>query len=80
MTTSGLFLLLYGAFRFLIEFVRMPDPQLGFIAFGWMTRGQELSFPMIFFGLLLLGWGWWRGRRREIKAGNSEESHAPIRR
>lgn len=68
MTTTGLFLLLYGIFRFLIEFVRMPDPQLGFIAFGWMTRGQELSLPMIFFGLLFLGWGWWRERRRNIKA------------
>jgi len=63
MTTSGLFLLLYGIFRFLVEFVRAPDPQLGFVAFGWMTRGQELSLPMIFFGIVFIAWGYWRARR-----------------
>jgi phosphatidylglycerol---prolipoprotein diacylglyceryl transferase len=53
---SGLFLLGYGAFRFTLEFFRQPDPQLGFVAFGWMTRGQELSIPMFIAGALLLGW------------------------
>ncbi|GAB4392119.1 MAG: prolipoprotein diacylglyceryl transferase [Gammaproteobacteria bacterium] len=47
---SGLFLLLYGVFRFTIEFVRQPDMQLGFIAFDWMTMGQLLSIPMILVG------------------------------
>jgi len=52
--SSGLFLLGYGVFRFLIEFVRVPDAQLGYLHFGWMTRGQELCLPMIAFGLLFL--------------------------
>lgn len=50
-SVSALFLILYGVFRFCIEFVRNPDPQLGFVAFGWMTRGQELSIPMVLFGI-----------------------------
>ena len=52
MAVSGLFLLLYGVFRFLIEFVRVPDAQLGYIAWGWLTMGQILSFPMILVGFL----------------------------
>ncbi len=52
---SGLFLLAYGSFRFLIEFVRMPDSQLGYLAFGWLTMGQLLSLPMVLLGLFLLG-------------------------
>jgi phosphatidylglycerol:prolipoprotein diacylglycerol transferase len=51
---SGLFLLLYGAFRFTVEFVRLPDPQLGFIAFGWLTMGQLLTLPMLAAGALLI--------------------------
>ncbi|GHA96246.1 prolipoprotein diacylglyceryl transferase [Modicisalibacter luteus] len=54
--TSGLFLLLYGVFRFAVEFVRQPDPQLGFIAFDWLTMGQLLSLPMIAVGLILMAW------------------------
>lgn len=53
---SGLFLLLYGAFRFTVEFVRLPDPQLGFIAFNWLTMGQLLTLPMLFGGLALVVW------------------------
>jgi len=53
---SGLFLVLYGTFRFAVEFVRRPDPQLGFIAFDWMTMGQLLSLPMILAGLVLMAW------------------------
>ena len=44
----------YGVLRFMVEFVREPDPQLGFIAFGWMTMGQVLSLGLIVFGLSLL--------------------------
>ena len=54
MAVSGLFLICYGAFRFLVEFVRMPDAQLGYLAFGWLTMGQVLSAPMIVGGLVLL--------------------------
>lgn len=51
---SGMFLLFYGIFRILVEFVREPDPQLGYIAFGWLTQGQILSTPMVLLGVGLL--------------------------
>jgi phosphatidylglycerol:prolipoprotein diacylglycerol transferase len=51
---SGLFALLYGLFRFGVEFVREPDVQLGFIAFDWLTMGQILSLPLIAVGIVLL--------------------------
>jgi len=54
MAVSGLFALLYGAFRFMVEFVRLPDLQLGYLAFGWLTMGQMLSLPLILIGILLL--------------------------
>lgn len=51
---SGLFLLGYGICRFLIEFVRVPDMNRGYILFDWVTMGQILSTPMILVGLALL--------------------------
>ena len=51
---SGMFLLCYGVFRFLVEFVRQPDAHIGYLAFDWLTMGHILSAPMIFFGILLL--------------------------
>ena len=54
MAVSGLFLLAYGVFRFSVELVREPDAHLGYLAFGWVTMGQVLSFPMIFFGVILM--------------------------
>ncbi|ALM51695.1 prolipoprotein diacylglyceryl transferase [Halomonas huangheensis] len=53
---SGMFLICYGLFRFSVEFVRQPDPQLGFIALGWVTMGMLLSLPMILCGILLTMW------------------------
>ena len=55
---GGLFALLYGLFRFVVEFVRVPDEQLQYIAFGWLTMGQLLSIPLILLGLFWL----WRSR------------------
>lgn len=49
---SGLFALLYGIFRFAVEFVREPDAQLGYLAWGWLTMGQILSLPLIIVGLV----------------------------
>ena len=54
MAVSGVFALCYGAFRFLVEFVRQPDAQLGYLAFGWLTMGQLLSLPLIVVGIILL--------------------------
>jgi len=54
MAVSGLFLLAYGLFRFMVEFLRMPDAHLGYLAYGWVTMGQLLSAPMMLAGVLLL--------------------------
>jgi phosphatidylglycerol---prolipoprotein diacylglyceryl transferase len=54
MSVSGLFLLCYGVFRFAVEFTRMPDVHLGFIAGDWLTMGQLLSLPMIVAGAVLM--------------------------
>jgi Prolipoprotein diacylglyceryltransferase len=48
------FLMGYGAFRFLVEFVRLPDAHLGYLAFNWLTMGQILSTPMILLGGFLM--------------------------
>ena len=50
MAISGMFVLFYGIFRFIIEFFREPDANLGYLAFGWLTMGQVLSLPMILIG------------------------------
>ena len=43
-----------ACFRFLIEFVREPDVQLGYLWGGWLTMGQVLSAPLIVAGIALL--------------------------
>ena len=50
---SAVFLLGYGFCRFMVEFLREPDLQLGFIALNWLTMGQLLSIPMLIGGLVL---------------------------
>ncbi len=54
MSIGGLFLFLYGSFRFVVEFVRLPDEHIGYMAFGWLTMGQLLSLPMIVFGAIMV--------------------------
>ncbi|MEG0991560.1 MAG: prolipoprotein diacylglyceryl transferase [Gordonibacter sp.] len=53
-TFLGVFLVLYGCFRFVIEFIREPDAQLGYIWGGWLTMGQLLSVPLILVGVGVL--------------------------
>lgn len=48
---SGLFFVLYGGVRFILEFFREPDEHLGFIIQN-LSMGQLLCIPMILFG-------WW---------------------
>ena len=50
---SGLFLLLYGIFRFSIEFIREPDHHIGLI-FNLFTMGQLLCIPLIIIGVVIL--------------------------
>lgn len=68
MTVTGLFLLLYGSFRFGVEFVREPDAHIGFLAGQWLTMGQLLSLPMIVGGVGLWLWGWTMHNRRKPQA------------
>lgn len=58
-SVSGLFLLCYGIFRFIIEFFREPDVQLGLFA-GGISMGQILSTPMILCGIVLIIWAYKR--------------------
>lgn len=55
---SGWFLLFYGLFRFGVEFVRMPDAHIGYLAYGWVTMGHVLSLPMILAGVGLIAWAY----------------------
>jgi phosphatidylglycerol:prolipoprotein diacylglycerol transferase len=50
---SGLFLIFYSIFRFLIEFVRVPDEQLGYIFLN-LTMGQVISFIFFLIGSYLV--------------------------
>jgi phosphatidylglycerol---prolipoprotein diacylglyceryl transferase len=61
---SGLFLIGYGSFRFLIEYAREPDSFLGVLALG-MSMGQWLSLPMIVIGVLMMVWAYWRAGKSQ---------------
>jgi phosphatidylglycerol---prolipoprotein diacylglyceryl transferase len=50
---GGLFITGYGVSRFVIEFFREPDAQLGILSMG-LTMGQTLSLPMILLGLFFI--------------------------
>jgi len=54
---SGLFLIMYGIVRIIVEFVREPDYGI-YVAWGWLTKGQVLSLPMIIIGLGLFLWAY----------------------
>ena len=70
MAVSGLFLIGYGGFRFLVEFVRDPKSDLGFIAFDWLTMGQLLSLPMLIAGGILMGLAYWRPMKKTARKAN----------
>ena len=50
---AGAFLIGYGIARIAMEFFRNPDPQLGYLAWGWLTMGQIQTIPMLIIGLIL---------------------------
>tara|TARA_Y100000389_G_scaffold169735_1_gene176211 strand:+ start:1480 stop:2253 length:774 start_codon:yes stop_codon:yes gene_type:complete len=49
---SGLFLILYSIFRFILEFFRSPDPQIGYLIFD-LTLGQLISLIFLIIGIFL---------------------------
>jgi phosphatidylglycerol:prolipoprotein diacylglycerol transferase len=63
---SGLFMLGYGLARSVVEFVRVPDEHIGYLAGGWFTEGQLLSLPMIIVGIAFLAWAY----RARVPSGN----------
>ena len=67
MSVSGLFLVVYGVFRFFIEFVRVPDSHLNYLAFDWLTMGQVLSLPMVVVGAGLLTWSYRSQRSAQVE-------------
>lgn len=72
-SVSGMFLVLYSLFRFIVEFAREPDAHLGFIALDWMTMGQLLSVPMLLAGIGII---WWSARQDpEYKREPGNERH-----
>lgn len=50
---SGVFGIGYGVSRFIVEYFREPDQQLGILETG-LTMGQTLTLPLILAGLFLL--------------------------
>ena len=56
---TGAFIAGYGIFRFIAEFWREPDAQLGFLSLG-LSMGQWLSLPMVLIGVVV--WSWARMR------------------
>ncbi len=57
---AGLFLTLYAIFRIAVEFVRVPDAHIGYLAAGWVTMGQLLSLPVLAAGLAMLAYAYAR--------------------
>ena len=53
-TFMGVFVMGYGIVRFLVEFVRVPDAQLGYLLGGVITMGQLLSLPLVVAGAVLI--------------------------
>ncbi len=63
LAVGSVFLIFYGIFRFAIEFFRQPDDHIKTLIFGWMTRGQLLSLPMIVVGVCILVWAYYAQRQ-----------------
>ena len=51
---TACFLIFYSFFRFFVEFFRVPDLHIGYVAFNWVTMGQLLCLPMFFLGIYFL--------------------------
>ena len=60
--SSAVFLIFYGIFRIGIEFFRLPDAQIGYLAWNWLTLGQVLSLPMLLIGF----WIFYRAKRADL--------------
>jgi phosphatidylglycerol---prolipoprotein diacylglyceryl transferase len=69
---AATFIIAYAIFRFLVEFTREPDKQIGFIAFDWLTMGQLLSLGIGLVGIIWLLW--LRFRKIQNAVGDAAEA------
>lgn len=58
---SALFLFVYGCARFTVEWVRLPDANIGYLAGNWLTMGMLLTMPMIVAGAAIMIYAYRRG-------------------
>lgn len=70
---TALFLILYGCARFAVEWVRLPDANIGYLYGGWLTMGMLLTIPMILVGVALMVFAY----RRDVPSGNRAATSAP---
>ena len=54
--TVAMFFVLYGVFRFIVEFVRVPTHDILVFGSAELSRGQVYSVPVIVMGLLLFAY------------------------
>jgi len=59
---AGIFGIGYALSRIAVEFVRLPDVQIGYLYGGWVTMGMVLSLPVLLAGIGLVVFASWRGR------------------
>jgi len=58
---GGLFLLMYGCARFSVEWVRLPDANIGYLVGNWLTMGMLLTIPMILIGAAIMIYAYRKG-------------------
>jgi phosphatidylglycerol:prolipoprotein diacylglycerol transferase len=63
---TGLFLIVYGLARFTVEWVRLPDANIGYLVGSWLTMGMLLTLPMILAGAIMMAVAY----RRDQPSGN----------
>jgi phosphatidylglycerol:prolipoprotein diacylglycerol transferase len=63
----------YGCCRFTVEWVRLPDANIGYLNQGmWLTMGMLLTMPMIFAGAAMMFYAY----RRDTPTGNLTQAQA----
>ena len=77
---AATFVIAYAVFRFLVEFTRQPDSQLGYLWHGWLTMGQLLSLA-----IGLAGAVWWmmlnfqkQGRFPSRRRQKNDPTYGPL--
>jgi len=54
---TGIFCIGYALSRIFVEFFRLPDAHIGYLAFGWLTMGMVLSLPVLLAGIAFIIYG-----------------------